>query len=188
MSDHQLIHPNLPAPLQKLFDQSSIPDLGPGPRSGVKSVSQLHQDVDSWMANSDLTADSQALIRCALLLWHDHLEPSHEISSSISSPEGSFLHGIMHRREPDYSNAKYWFRRVGDLSIYPELAASVADLLVNEQQSLAQSLLPGGNWDSFAMVDLVEQAVHRTGGSTQQSLMRIQCLEISTLLNFVVAA
>src|SRR4029079_2010324 len=30
-----------------------------------------------------------------------------------SSPEGSFWHAIMHRREPDPSNSKYWWRLVG---------------------------------------------------------------------------
>ena len=45
-----------------------------------------------------------------LWLYHDFLDESHSISQEIATSTGSFWHGIMHRREPDPSNAKYWFR------------------------------------------------------------------------------
>jgi hypothetical protein len=43
----------------------------------------------------------------------DDLDRSHTISQSIETPTGSFWHGILHRREGDFSNSKYWFRRAG---------------------------------------------------------------------------
>ena len=54
-----------------------------------------------------------ASVKSGLLLWNDALDVSHKISQKIDSQTGSYWHGIMHRREPDYSNAKYWFRRAG---------------------------------------------------------------------------
>ena len=48
-----------------------------------------------------------------LLLWNGNLDRSHTISQGIENPTGSYWHGIMHRMEGDYWNAKYWFRRVG---------------------------------------------------------------------------
>lgn len=53
---------------------------------------------------------------CLAGLWllAGDLERSHQISQSINTPEGSYWHGIMHRREGDYPNARYWMRRVDD--------------------------------------------------------------------------
>lgn len=51
---------------------------------------------------------------CAgLWLYVDDLERSHVISQGIGDTTGSYWHGIMHRREGDFSNSHYWFRRVG---------------------------------------------------------------------------
>lgn len=50
-----------------------------------------------------------------LWLYLDNLESSHTISQRDASPVGAYWHGIMHRREGDFSNAKYWFRQTGSL-------------------------------------------------------------------------
>lgn len=51
---------------------------------------------------------------CAgLWLYVDELDKSHTISQGIQDATGSFWHGIMHRREGDFGNSHYWFRRVG---------------------------------------------------------------------------
>ena len=51
---------------------------------------------------------------CAgLWLYIDELDRSHTISQGIDDATGSFWHGIMHRREGDFSNSHYWFNRVG---------------------------------------------------------------------------
>src|SRR5262245_28801149 len=42
----------------------------------------------------------------AVWLVHDFLDESHAISQHVDTPSGSFWHGILHRREGDYSNAK----------------------------------------------------------------------------------
>lgn len=53
---------------------------------------------------------------CAAGLWlrFDFLEESHAISQQDEgNPDRDFWHAIMHRREPDAFNSKYWWRRVG---------------------------------------------------------------------------
>src|SRR5215208_1132858 len=56
-----------------------------------------------------------------LYLYFCAYDESHSLSQDISSPEGSFWHGIMHRQEPDPDNAGYWFRRVGNHPTFPAI-------------------------------------------------------------------
>ncbi len=46
------------------------------------------------------------------------------VSQSISDAPGSFWHGIMHRREGDFGNSHYWFRRAG---AHPAMEAIAGD-------------------------------------------------------------
>lgn len=55
------------------------------------------------------------LVEAALWLYVDDLDRSHALSESNETEEGAFWHGIMHRREGDFWNSKYWFRRAGTL-------------------------------------------------------------------------
>ena len=36
---------------------------------------------------------------------------AHQLVQEDSSSEGAYLHGVIHRDEGDYSNARYWFSR-----------------------------------------------------------------------------
>ena len=49
-------------------------------------------------------------------LWVDvreGWEASHEIVQELSTPEASWVHAYLHRREGDSGNAAYWYRRAG---------------------------------------------------------------------------
>ena len=117
-----------------------------------------------------------AMIQSAALLWHDQLDKSHDLSQNIPCTDGSFLHGIMHRREPDYSNAKYWFNRVGTHPVYPEILNRVTQLVANT--SLEN--LAGIKWDAAAMVDAVSSA--RVGTDEYMILQQVQRVEFEFLL------
>ena len=51
----------------------------------------------------------------AMWLWHDFLDEAHKIAQDNETPEGSWLHAIVHRREGDFSNSKYWYARCASL-------------------------------------------------------------------------
>ena len=56
-----------------------------------------------------------------LWLYHDFLDESHTLSQDIHTPTGSFWHAVMHRREGDFDNSKYWWRRVGEHPVFAPL-------------------------------------------------------------------
>ena len=159
-------------------------DLGPGPRAGVLPPLELNKVVDDFLDESKLPAANGDLIRSLVLLWHDHLDAAHVIVQDIENADGSFVHGILHRREPDYGNSKYWFRRVGKHRCFPEIAGKVAGLPVLENEGdLARKLIRNGDWDSFAFIDACEQAATRAATDPQRRLLReIQRIEFVVLL------
>ncbi|MCG9127560.1 hypothetical protein JT359_08185 [Candidatus Poribacteria bacterium] len=129
-------------------------------------------------------------IKSGLFLWNDALDESHEISQTLANDTGSYWHGLMHRREPDYSNSKYWFGRVGDHPIFPSLRDSVLTLsneIQNPSDTLSQIIMTiesQDNWDSFQFVDLCETAEKDPTSDTTEFLRQVQAEEIKLLLGY----
>ena len=166
------------AAFMQAIDTGDLPGLGPEVRSSAQPSAALGQAVDAL----GLDGEVAGLAKSAALLWHDHLDESHTVSQGIGSADGSFLHGIMHRREPDYSNSKYWFHRVGDHPCFPVMASAATDYLdAAGDEALAERLASDGRWDPFAFVDAVEAAVHYGNPGEIESLQHVQRIEFETL-------
>lgn len=106
-------------------------------------------------------ADSDKAAACLSALWlqHGFLDESHRISQRIPTAEGSFWHGIMHRREGDYPNAKYWFRRVGDHPVFASLQSAARDIAVAGDGPAARAVAAQSAWDPGKFIDLCEISV-----------------------------
>ena len=162
------------------------PELGPGPRAGVQSVARVTEMVGSLVETTKLAPDAGELIRALILLWHDHLEEAHHIAQSIETADGSLVHGIMHRREPDYGNARYWFHRAGRHRSFVELGRRAAASLVEKgEDALRKKLAPQDEWDAVAFVDACEEAARAPGRRQRNPLLReLQRIETETLLEY----
>ncbi len=128
-----------------------------------------------------------AALTAGLLQLHDYLEESHSYSQSIQGDAlGDHWHGIMHRREPDYSNAKYWYRRVGDSPIFAELAERAEAILQScddpEAESLRVQLGLPETWDAFGFIDACEAYERSPQSRISDALRRIQFWEMLLLL------
>ena len=170
--------------LHALITQPGPAALGPEPRPGTLAQADLNRTLDEQFRRQDAPAKAE-LIRALLLLWHDHHDASHTISQSIENPDGSLVHAILHRREPDYWNAKYWFRRVGQHPCFADLAKRAAPLLASDAK-LAAQLLPRGAWDAFAFVDAVEAAASKPATDARRQLLRaLQQAEAESALDYL---
>jgi len=169
--------------IRQLLATPELPALGPQPRAEALSEAELHAKLTPPLQETKLSVTQKELVRSLLLLWHDQLDASHTISQGIENADGSFVHAIMHRREPDYWNAKYWWRRVGAHPAFPEIARRVKGTLEQRRAGdLAAMLLPGGKWDACAFVDACEAAA---GVSEREALLqKIQQIETEVLLDF----
>jgi hypothetical protein len=169
----------------RLLKQRHLNPLGPGsPNSDVKDE-LANLAVESVFASHEV-ADMDAAKACLAALWlyHNYLEKSHEISQSIDTQEGSYWHGIMHRREPDFQNSKYWFRRVGRHPIFKPLHIEAKELaLGSDIHESAEFLLKQPGWDPIAFIDLCEACIKKR--SPDEALCRqIQQREWELLFDY----
>jgi hypothetical protein len=116
--------------------------------------------------------DRDMAVACQAALWlgHNFLEESHTLSQSLPSTTGSYWHGLMHRREPDFANAKYWFRRVGTHPVFAPLHQAAVQLAAAEPDTAAAFLQTQRAWDPFAFIDLCESCL--AGRSRSERLCR----------------
>jgi hypothetical protein len=173
---------------EQLLIAGGMPELGPGPRTNVLPQAALDETLHQLLAQSNLPSNNQDLIRALILLWHDRLDAAHAIAQSVENLSGSFLHGIVHRREPDYSNAKYWFRRVGDHPCFPEIARRTTGLLkTKDARDWGIKLIISGKWDALVFIDLCAGASNQPAANPQVAVLReIQGIESEVLLDHLV--
>ena len=167
-----------------LLQTPEPPHLTMKTRPGVRSLDDLNRELDGLLAAPELDRRYCALARAAVFLWHDHFEAAHKIAQDVENPDGSLLHGIIHRREPDFSNARYWFRRVGNTHrSFACVADKVKTALIGIRgDSMAKQLLPNDEWHPLAFVDLVEDAQRREDAAFDKLLREFQAAEFYCFL------
>lgn len=111
-------------------------------------------------------------------LLHGHLDKAHSLCQDVDLPSGSYWHGIVHRREGDYGNSKYWFSRAGD---HP-----ASDLIAVEAAAHSPSAHLGarGSWDAEGFVDFCREALSGNDKKLIEVGVSIQAVEWRCLFDW----
>lgn len=137
-------------------------------------------------------------------LWLDALKECHEIAQMdagalralphapspkdlvVAANSLDFWHAIMHRREGDFSNAKYWYARCDTHHVIRMMGAAASSLAGEHSSDRLVAHALSGGWNAEGFVDLV-QAVHNKPGDPRHDLaVRLQQIEWQALFGYCV--
>jgi hypothetical protein len=170
-----------PPLLDDLLHGDDVRALGPGtPDVDAYPKLQALRVETAFAPQTVKDADMAACCFAGLWLRHDYFDESHKISQDIDTPSGSYWHGLLHRREPDFSNSKYWFRRVGRHAVFEPLHAAAVALAARSKDT---PIAAWPHWDPFAFVDLCESVIGKNT-SAERLCMEIQAVEWRLLFEF----
>lgn len=161
-----------------VIDTAGLAALDRGPRAGITPAQTLMYDLAAALAG--LPKERIAAGLATALLWHDDLAAAHELCQAHEGQaDCDYVHALLHRREGDFSNAKYWFREVGEHPINASLAVAALRLGL-------PALVDHGRWRPAAMVDACAAALS-CATAPRERLMQLQAAEFAALAAHVVA-
>jgi hypothetical protein len=116
-----------------------------------------------------------SLVRGGLFNAVDAIHEAHTIFQDAKTDLGSYWHGVMHRREGDFDNARYWFRRAGSLPFFSALHRAASEF--------SADMAKQADWDPYLFTGQCEQA--RFGAEEiVAELVRLQRAEFETLFSY----
>jgi hypothetical protein len=152
------------AQLPRLSAQEPVPDKRLIQRIAVT------EDHEIARANGPETR----CIRSLLFIAAGGVDQAHRIVQEISTSDAAYIHGIVHRIDDDFDNARYWFRRAG---MHPAAAKMYRRAAANSLTVASHPI-----WDPLLVTDMVETS--RTAGVTEE-LRGILTIEFEELLQFL---
>lgn len=175
-------------PFATWFAAGNLPELGPRRRPGAAALEEAEALAAGAVERRGLSGERAAAWRALVLLWHDHAEAAHGLVQDLEGSDAAWVHGIIHRREPDFSNARYWFHRVAGHPVLEPLADAAAPVLA-AHAALPHRLIREGRWDPFAFIDAVSAATRAgTARAELELLKELQRLEFLELARHLARA
>ena len=116
------------------------------------------------------------LIRAGLFYYHNALPDGHQEAAEDEGDVAAYWHGMIHRREGDFENARYWMRRAGEQPGFREMQARASDA--------APHMARQSNWDPFLFTHLCEQYKY---GETEykKEIGQLQRVEFAVMFDYV---
>ncbi|MBW7474426.1 hypothetical protein K0T92_06685 [Paenibacillus oenotherae] len=177
--------------MEVLESRQQLPELLP---AGVWN-SALDEEIAALDSLPGAASKAMIALKAGLHLCNDSLDKSHSYSQEIEDDAtGCYWHGLMHRMEGDYSNAKYWFYNAGAHPALGTIGRNAAQWLSRMEISakaegrMADMLQEMGRqqaWNPALLTDAVAlQESGRAGEDTREILQHLQQLELAGLLAY----
>lgn len=162
---------------------------------------ELEEQIEALRRSAGQKNTSMTMLLAALHVRNDNIDMAHSYAQQVDhEATGAYWHGIIHRMEGDYPNAKYWFMRVGAHPVMDRVRQQVKDWLssagdVTEaipsylQGKLAE-YMQGAGWEPHSFVDLVAWQESASGNGTDRSrhiLQHIQHIEVKELFDYTLS-
>lgn len=102
------------------------------------------------------------------ILWLriGQIDRPHDLVQADTTSLDSYLHGVVHRLEGDYWNAKYWFRQIKDQELLAAIGSSILKRLkalsLFEQARAMKIVDENERFDPSALVDACEKICRST--------------------------
>jgi len=175
----------------EILDQRTEPvSLFPS-KTWNPSLEPRIEALNEWGSSTEIIT-----IIAALHLRNESLSLSHSYAQQIEHDmTGAYWHGIMHRMESDYSNARYWFWQASRHPVMQQVQQRVSEWLqqhwrgqVNELRSntILQSFQHGG-WSSEQFIEVVKLS-STLDNEAKQLLTMIQAIEMDALFQYSLEA
>lgn len=162
-----------------LYHDECLDSLKPTALTPTERLLAIRAATTEQLAGSPDLGERAELVRAILFYANDSLSEAHGIVQHASGGIAAYIHGIVHRREEDFDNARHWFRSAGELPFFSALQAAGAE----HSEDVAKQL----TWDPYLFVGLCER--HKYGArSSLKVLAELQKAEFRTLLDYTFRA
>jgi hypothetical protein len=161
--------------ISTVFDSNSIPALD-------KTVREKRLPSDILVANMTsilgrFPPSKKAALTGLALLWHDHWDDSHSVVQRFEGDSDcDLVHGILHRREGDLANARYWCSQVPKHPAFAPIAAAMES--ARDRYPSISRFVKNGAWSPMAFLTSAIQKPHFS------EYQNIQALELKAIAQF----
>jgi hypothetical protein len=159
------------------LDTDLLQTLCPSEPRNRELLRSIQEADEQTLSGGKTVGDARmfARVRGGLFYALDALDEAHVIFQQENDDLSAYWHGMMHRREGDFENARYWFRRAGVLPVFDQMHHAASE----HSADMAKQ----ANWDPYLFTWQCEQA--RFGANeTGPELAALQLAEFQALFDY----
>lgn len=152
--------------------------LTQSPNRDITAITELKQHSPDELFPRSRNAE---VAYSALLLVFGDWEGSHDLTNDDESPEGCYLHAIIHRIEPNPANSSYWLRQLGRHPLFSAVLNRAKEVLQNRPVSGWQLK---SDWDPYLFNKWCEEARQAPGSEKEKTVLALQKAEWELLFDW----